>query len=351
MRASYLGVYGSTPQSAAGGSPADVTDLLEQATAVLEELHARDATAGGLDTGQTVSEQVERIEALLGDTVTVLPPFAPTNPGELSAALMSSDELVADRYDVDTWLLRNARLREHPRAFRQMRSYADHFDVTATSADRTTPSEDTGARESVLTRSLTVGQLPVRDPAEHPWVGSDGVTPRGDELSLVGRVVTNALTPTDGEPVPVATTPGTPPVAGLFVDGWVERVPDKTRTIGVGFEYDEPDVRPPQSILLAVPPAWTAPDRTGWLDEWTPTASQRWTRETLRTTLDETRDLVKMRGVDLDALDDVGHVLPALTLAYNENTAVWEDEDTVYLPDAPSVDLDRFPWHLLGDRS
>lgn len=345
LRASYLGVYGSTPRSAAGGTDDDVETLVAQAIEIRDELRSRDDATGGMLAGDSVATQVDRIEMLFDDTVSVLPPFAPTNPGELSATLRASDDLVDDHYDVDTWLLRNGRLREHPRAFRQMRSYADHFAVTAP-ADAT-PSGGNGGPD--LTRSLTVGQLPLRDPMTHSWVGSDEVTPRGDELSLVGSVVTNAGQTSDGEPNPVSATPGSPAVAGLYVDGWVEQVPRSERSLGVGIEYDDPDVRPPQSILLAVPPAWKRSDSAHFGPEWEPTTRQPWSMETLRTTLAETRDLVKMRGVDLDALDDSGHVLPALTLAFNEDTTVWNDEDTVYLPDAPSVDLDAFPWFELED--
>jgi hypothetical protein len=86
-------------------------------------------------------------------------------------------------------------------------------------------------------------------------------------------------------------------IAALMIDEWVDVIPYATEQTAVAFNFDAPGSRPPQAILLAVPPG----DR------------QTWDLETLEKIVNETLELAKLRTVqtaDLD--DDVTHFLPAL---------------------------------------
>jgi hypothetical protein len=78
-------------------------------------------------------------------------------------------------------------------------------------------------------------------------------------------------------------------------------VPNVTETTGISFQYDHPNAAPPQTILVAVPPEVDLP----------------WTVWSLQQVLLETLDLARIRAVDPDALDEVGHYLPALYFACN----------------------------------
>jgi hypothetical protein len=91
------------------------------------------------------------------------------------------------------------------------------------------------------------------------------------------------------------------PLAGLLVDEWVEVVPNVKETTGIALQYDRPDAAPPQTILVAVPPELGVP----------------WTVWSLSLVLLETLDLARIRGVDSEALDELGHYLPALYFAVN----------------------------------
>jgi hypothetical protein len=91
-------------------------------------------------------------------------------------------------------------------------------------------------------------------------------------------------------------------LTGLLIDEWVEVVPNTVETTGVTFQYDQPDAAPPQSILVAVPPDVTRP----------------WNLWSLSQVLLETIDLARIRTVDLEALDDLGHYLPGLYFAVNQ---------------------------------
>ena len=328
LRASYFGIYGSVPAAAAGGTAADEATLVSQARSV------RSTVSDRLDAGRrrrphptaasTVDTQTERLRALLGESFVVIPPFAPANPVELHGTLTDSD-LVDDPYATDTWLHRIGRLRDLPADFQRIRTYADALGM------------GTGG-EPGLRRRLTAGQLP-HVPGQD-WLGQDGVTPSGGELSL-GIEFANE----HAGPGPMAATPGTdgPPIAGLLIDEWVDRVPTDRETLGLGLQYDDPSARAPQSILLATPPTWSVTEEEGLGEMVHSAGPTRWTEELLRTTVDETQDLTRMRSAELDSVSDVGHLLPMLCFPDNRST-IWSRGTG--LPDAPTVLLDDFRWEL-----
>jgi hypothetical protein len=148
---------------------------------------------------------------------------------------------------------------------------------------------------------LTVAQLPFD--AEDRWVGlplKDGKSLPGGKLSIVIQ---------SSAPVDVGQ-----PLAGLLIDEWVEVVPSPKETTGIALQYDQPNSAPPQTILIAVPPQIDSP----------------WTVWSLQQVLLETLDLARIRAVDLDALNDIGHYLPALYFAFNTGTdAVSTDFTTI----------------------
>ena len=135
---------------------------------------------------------------------------------------------------------------------------------------------------------LTIAQLPYD--ADDRWVGlplQAGKSLPGGKLSLAVQ---------SAAPVDVRR-----PLAGLLIDEWVEVVPGAKETTGISFQYDQPNAAPPQTILVAVPPEVDLP----------------WTVWSLQQVLLETLDLARVRAVDPDALDEVGHYLPALYFACN----------------------------------
>jgi hypothetical protein len=138
--------------------------------------------------------------------------------------------------------------------------------------------------------SLGVAQLPL-DCTER-WVGLQplpGGTIPPSKLSLVVQ----PLTPIDA----------TKPLCGLFIDEWIEVVPNQTETTAVAFQFDPPNSFAPQNVLVAVPPV----------------QGQAWTTETLRRVLLETLDLAKLRAVDPSLLGAAAQFLPALYVPFNAN--------------------------------
>ena len=88
-------------------------------------------------------------------------------------------------------------------------------------------------------------------------------------------------------------------VTGMLLDGWNEITPGLQAATGVAVHYNAPRSRPPQAILLLIPPN----DAAGW-DAFG-----------VETILAETADLAKMRMVR--PADVHGSFLPALYFADN----------------------------------
>jgi hypothetical protein len=87
-------------------------------------------------------------------------------------------------------------------------------------------------------------------------------------------------------------------IAVLVVDEFIEVVPAEETTTALSFAFDAPGARPPQTILLAVPPV--------------PGAA--WTVDSLAGVIGETVDLAKIRMVDLSAVAWAGRFLPTIYL-------------------------------------
>jgi hypothetical protein len=87
-------------------------------------------------------------------------------------------------------------------------------------------------------------------------------------------------------------------VALLVVDEYTETVPGAATTTAVSFNFDAPGARPPQTVLLAVPPVAGTP----------------WSIDMLASVVGETLDLAKVRMVDLSAVAWAGRFVPTLYL-------------------------------------
>jgi hypothetical protein len=180
------------------------------------------------------------------------------------------------------WLRRMARVRESISHFKTAFEYAEAL--------------KTGEK-----LKLKIAQLPLGD--DERWVA----LPLQPGKSLPGGKVSIAVQSATAVDV-------NQPLAGFLIDEWVEVVPGTTEITGLALQYDQPNAAPPQSILLAVPPELESP----------------WTTFSLQQVLLETLDLARVRAVDLSALDEVGHYLPALYFAFNTlGDAVSTDFTTV----------------------
>ena len=278
-RSAAFGVAGAVPLSAAGESPAERQILLAQTGSIQKELAQRVAqltalaTAFNPDTAAVEERRdhaLARLRIVFGKAFVVLSRFTSANGAELEQALADSAKLQGgDPVVSTTWFQRMARVREGVARLHGALGYAEAI--------------KTGEK-----LRLTIAQLPYD--ANDRWVGlplQGGKSLPGGKLSLAVQ---------SAAPLDVRR-----PLAGLLIDEWVEIVPSAKETTAISFQYDQPNAAPPQTILLAVPPQVDLP----------------WTVWSLQQVLLETLDLARIRAVDPDALDEVGHYLPALYFACN----------------------------------
>ena len=137
-------------------------------------------------------------------------------------------------------------------------------------------------------------QLPHRlvDGEVEPWAArllpSADQGPRLNVVCCGARPVVVAI---DGEPTPTQA---------LLIDQWSEVIPDSEQTAAVAFHFDAPASRPPQAVLLALPPE----------------GRNRWTFDDVVDTVRETFEWARLRAVGPAELAKAGlnlsQYLPAL---------------------------------------
>jgi hypothetical protein len=277
IQSANFGVAGALPFSAQGESADDREALLLQGNSLVKELGQRVDQLAAFemnfkpDTADDLRKHhIGRLRVIFGDAFAMLPRFTVANATELEKALADTAKIQDnDALAVVTWFQRASRVREGVARLDASICYAEAL----------------GTGEQL---NLRICQLPYRE--DDRWVGLPLKSDQPLSSSRFSLVV-------QSEPMLDVKQP----MAGLLVDEWVEVVPNVSETTGVVFQYDQPDAAPPQCILLAVPPDLDQP----------------WNLWSLQQVLLETLDLARIRAVDPDALDEVGHYLPALYFAVN----------------------------------
>ena len=266
MACSFYGIVGAVPRP-----PAIAGDLAAQAAPVLAELQKRQTNAAAIALSAMTADPASGVVAeILGKGAFALPQLtAPDLAALQSSFAQSSAMTAADPLAPGRWLLQLSHVRPAP-----MR-----LDL-AMSATELLGAAHLGG--------LTLAQLPPA--ANDRWLGLplDAAHPFNQ-----GRVAIEALASGD---------PATAPVfAGVMLDEFLDRIPSPNTSAGVAFHFDEPDARAPQNLLLAV----------------CPDSRKTWDIDLLRAIIEETLELAKIRGVDLDSLQEAGQILPALYFPFN----------------------------------
>lgn len=263
MEAAALGAAGAVPEP--GEDAAALAARAQRTSSVLQK---RRAAIGALPPAATVEEAVRAIQQVFGGSLPVLPLFTPPDAATLQEAFGDSAALIgADAEAPARWI----------QQLTHVRPAVSRLDMAQTARQLLVGGDAPG---------LTVAQLPRQ--AGDTWLAV-GVPAQGITR---GRVALATLV--DGE---LAGQP----YAGLMVDEWPERIPGRQLRAGLAFHYEEPKARAPQCLLLAV-----CPDGRPYWDD-----------EVLRAILEDTLDLARVRTVDLDSVEQVGQLLPALYFAFN----------------------------------
>ena len=283
MAAAGFGVPGAVPPSRRGSGPDP--QLAAVAAPVHDAMAARAAAMSAITLDPAdAAPALAMLDAAFGSGLVILPRFAPPE-SSLAASFAADPALIGATHPAA------ARWRQQLTHVRDAVARLDLAELLADLvAGRTPP-------------PLRIAQLPAV--SDDWWLALP--LPPGSRPAP-GRVAIMAAVTGD------VTAAGTS-WAGLFIDGWTDRVPTAIQSAGVAFNASEPAARAPSALLLAA-----CPDpQAGWDDA------------ALAQVLRETLALAQVRTVDLGSVSQGGQVLPALYFPFNL------EEDTISMRLWPAV--------------
>jgi hypothetical protein len=271
--ASAFGISAAFPAFVTGTQEGGVDALppLAQAQSVLADITARlDASS------QPSASPQDQARAIFGRDFQLLIgfgyPAGSAAAAELTQALANGPAMLGgDPRVVDRWLTQVTRIREPLGRWRMLRILA----------------EASGAEPA----TWSVAQLPHQPGAS--WVA---LPPHPNEDRVSGKLSLVLHFP--GSAVDV-----THAWYGLFIDEWVEIIPNQAEHTGICFRHEDTGNEAAQAILIAVPP----------------TLAETWDFDSLTAIVNETLDLAKVRAVDLELLDPIAQLIPATFLAANSS--------------------------------
>jgi hypothetical protein len=275
VAAAGYGLPGAIPPSRRGSGPDPL--LAAQAAPLHDALAARATTMAGITLApDDPAPALAMLDAAFGKSLQVLPRFSAPDPS-LSASFAADPTVIgATDAAVSRWR----------QQLTHVRDAVARFDLACLLAELVAGSTPP---------PLRIAQLP--SAAEDRWLALPlvpGTQPARGRVAIVAAVTGDV-------------TDQSASWAGLYLDGWSERLPSSRESAGVAFNASEPSARAPAALLLAA-----CPDlRAGWDDAM------------LAETLRETLTLARVRTVDLGSVNQAGQVLPALYFPFNL------EEDTV----------------------
>jgi hypothetical protein len=296
--AAAFGVRSAVPSAPTpGGSSADRDQLLAQVKSVVADMRAASARFAALvaafkdrtdvSATEAVAHHTDRVRVLLDEHFPILPTFTARNSAALTAsngdraALCGGDDLAPL-----SWLQRMALVRPGVGALARVVLGSEML------------------QSALSPSSMLVAQLP--SVAGEKWLALPfGASVPEAELSIAAA---SSGAVDFGQPL-----------AGLFCDAWPEAVPSREETTGMTFHYDAPGARPPQAILIAVPPLPPAPP---FGTPPPPPSITPWSVDSILETVIEARRLAPIRGVSPADLRWLGTTLPPL-----------------WMPSAPSLEF------------
>ncbi len=250
---------------ALAGRAATTASALDQLDAESAAADAGHAEGGTPSDAERLGRALRGIECLHGRVVPLLPLFTPANGAAPAAAVDGSDTLLrADPARAVDWLRKVAKVRAGAGRL------AEVMDLSEWLVD-------------AVTVRPRVGQLPA-----HPDEGWAAVEAPADPKQ--GRVAFFVVDDGGLEAMRAGT-----PLCGLVVDAWADALPAAEITSGLALHFDAPSSRPPQALLLMVPPE-----------------GESWSFDLVLDTLMETVEAAKLRAVDPDVLLGYGHQFPAV---------------------------------------
>jgi hypothetical protein len=265
---------------------------------------------------QRVQHAMAQLKGLFGKDFPVLPRFA-IGPyaAEFNASLADQPALTTnDAWRINGWLTQIARVREGADAFAAVVSAHEALCEPLALGDlRVVQFPHAAGREwAALPEAWQHPDGTPFDPKQVPEELHDYLAARpGAPYRDINRVAPDVAIALHAPGIAAIDANAT--LAAFVCDDWPEFIPDPFQTAAVGFHFDAPGARPPQTILLALPPQL---------------GQAAWSFDDAVDVIHEAFDLAKLRGVrPRDLAGGLGAVLPGNYLPHS------------YTGDLPSVQV------------
>jgi hypothetical protein len=263
---------------------------------------------------QRVQHAMEQLKRLFGKDFPVLPRFA-LGPyaAEFNASLADQDALtIADAWRINGWLTQIARVRGGADAFAAVLAAHEALCAPLALGDlKVVQFPHASGREwAALPEAWQHPEGTPFDPKQVPEELREYLAARtGAPCRNINDVAPDLAIALHAPGVDAIAPDQT--IAAFVCDEWPEFVPDPFQTAGIGFHYDAPGARPPQTVLLALPPQL---------------GQATWSFDDAVDVIHEAFDLAKLRGVrPCDLAGGLGAILPGNFLPHS------------YTDDLPSV--------------
>ena len=286
LKASTFGIPGALPESMARYGDVVGRELIGSGDGVYKAVASRLKQAAkemavAEDTAQPHDNRIIAItnaaKELLGKSFVMIPHFHLRRSTEVADQLNLAPDKglmrAAGELPYDGWMQGVSQVRERVASLGNLEMWADNFDLDL-------------PEKSVIQFPFALNEG--GESIDH-WLGipfPDGYTPEEDKMAMVISHAQALVQDIGG------------PKMGLLIDEWVEIIPNKDETTGIAFNYDQPDAKPPNNLLLAV----------------TPKETGKWDWDDLVYTLEDTLELAKNRAVEPEHLEDslLGQILPGI---------------------------------------
>lgn len=276
--------------------------LLEQGQDVFRRMMIMSETANTLITDATspansIEKKVARLteagKALFGDVFNILVLFTYNNVqdvqlsnGDRGQLLKYATDTLKMDFVADEWLQSVSHVRPRLAKWEGVRALYESLHVASPGNDQL---------------ELYPVQLPYR--SKDSWIAVE--FPSTDEDDEPFNITHDTLSVTVHGDASSSFTANSQ--CGILVDEWTEIIPVKEEITGIGFNYNQPDAAPPQTLLLAV----------------TPVEKGSWDWDALVGILNDTLLRAKLRAIEPALLDKVdkpetGVLLPALLASFSQ---------------------------------
>lgn len=265
---------------------------------------------------QRAQHAMDRLRRLFGKDFPVLPKFAiDAYATEFNASLAEQDALtVTDPWRINGWLTQIGRVREGADRFTAAVSAHEALCAPLALGDMKVVQfpHRAGQIWAALPQAWIDKEDAVFDPKDvpeelHDYLAAKPGTPYRN-IQRAAPSLAIALHAPGLQAIGAAQT-----IAAFACDDWPEFIPDPFQTAAIGFHFDAPGARPPQTILLALPPQ---------------AAQAAWSFDDAVDVIHEAFDLAKLRSVrPQDLAGGLGAVLPGNFLPHTYT----------YTNDLPSV--------------